>query len=576
MSTEKKVTGYPSIDKPWLKYYTEEDVAFDINKTIYENFKKIAEENKNKVALVGFRTGKKTKFEELLKQADEFACGLTALGVKKNGKIVVLSLNSFIDAIALLGANKIGVVIEFLDPDSDIAQMQRHTSNADAIIVEGVFLPLIKKINNNIDVVVYNYTKNQIDSDNQIAYEEFIDKGRDIQVVINDDVSLPAVIIFSSGSTGAPKPIVHSNYSVNCAIKKMLNADFPLHRENFMSKAIPSHIGLGVITSMLVALMAGMSQIIIGTIDESVFNFETDEPTLIAMLTVAESIGMISNYKNWLNINNFDENKGLVFFAAPIFFKIILSHSQSINDMSFIKGVLLGGSKMSEEELDSMEMIFKNKGLSVPIGIGYGQNELCGAVALNTVHHNKNGSAGYPVAGTNIRIVDRDTYGDVKFNQVGLILEKSDSIFLCYDNMPEETEESKVVLPDGTEWYNSNDLGYMDEEGFLFITGRTNRVVIKSDHKVSMDVVETKIKSINGIKDAAVVAYSNGKEDGDTIVFATLENSHIEMSLDVINDQKNGLTIFETPVKLVIVDELPRMNNSKVDYRALEKEAEKL
>lgn len=576
MPTEKKLTGYPSIDKPWLKYYKEKDVAFDINKTIYDNFKVVAEENMKKTALVGFRTGQKANFGEVLRQADEFACGLIALGVKKNGKIVVLSLNSFIDTIALLGANKIGVVIEFLDPDSDIAQMQRHASKADVLIVEGVFLPLAKKICNNVDVVVYNYTRPFISRDNYITYEEFIDKGRDIQVFINDDVSLPAVIIFSSGSTGAPKPIVHSNYSVNCAIKKMLHSDFPLHSESFMAKAIPSHIGLGVITSMLVALMAGMAQIIIGTIDESVFNFETDVPALIAMLTVSESIGMISNYKNWLSVNNFEENKGLVFFAAPIFFKIILSHSQSINDMSFIKGVLLGGSKMSKKELDDMEKVFKNKGLSVPIGIGYGQNELCGAVALNTVHHNKNGSAGYPVIGTNIRIVDRDTYQDVGYNQVGLILEQSDSMFLCYDKMPDETAKTKITLSDGTEWYNSNDLGYMDEDGFVFITGRINRVVIKSDHKVSMDVVEAKIKAIEGIQDAAVVTYTNGTEDGDTIVFAILESKKAEMSLDIINDPKHGLTVFETPVKLVIVDELPRMNNGKVDYQTLEKEAEKI
>ena len=572
---EKKLTGYPSIDKPWLKYYADKNIDFDVNTTLYNNLKNVVEKAANDLAIINYRTCEKTTFCELLSKVDEFANGLKAAGVDKADKIVVLTFNSFIDAIALFGANKIGAVVEFLDPESDITQMQSHSSNAKVLIVEGVFLPLAKMISDSLPTIVYNSSKS-IEGKNHIQYEDFIKTGEHSSSYIIDDIHLPAIIIFSSGSTGAPKPIVHSNFSVNSAIKKMLLSDFPLTNDNFMVKTIPSHIGLGVITSMLVALMAGMPQIVLGTIDENVFDFETSDPSLIPMLMVSESLNLIRSYKSWSANNGFVNTRGMVFFAAPIFFKFILSQEQNISDMSFIKGILLGGSKMSAEELELMENVFVQKGLTVPIGIGYGQNELCGAVALNTVHHNKNGSAGYPVRGTNIRIVDRDTYENVRYNQVGLILEQSDSAFLYYDKMPEETEKKKIILPDGTEWYNSNDLGYMDENGFLFITGRINRVVIKSDHKVSMDVVESKIKAVPGIQDAAVVPYANGGEDGDTIVFVVLAEQNIDITLDFINKQEHDLTVFERPEKLVIVNELPRMNNSKVDYRALEKEAEKL
>ncbi len=576
MPTEKKLTGYPSIDKPWLKYYSEnKSIDFDVNQTLYTNFKRVAEANRNNLAIINYRTGNKFTFGELLEEVDDFSNALLALELKESSKIVVLSFNSMIDPVVLLAANKIGLLIEFLDPESDVIEMRRHTSTAALLVVEGVFLPLAKIISDSIPVVVYNCSELE-NEDNYLSYIDFIGKGKLISSFVDAEIHSPALIIFSSGSTGAPKPIVHSNFTVNSAIKKMLYSDFPLNRKNFMVKCIPSHIGLGVVTSMLVGLMAGMTQILVGTIDESVFDFEINEPELIAMLTVSETFDLCVNYKKWISSNSLKSVEGMVILAAPIFFKFILSQEKKIDDLSFVKGVLLGGSKMTTDELDFMQSVFSLKGLSVPIGIGYGQNEMCGAVALNTVRFNKNGSAGYPVYGTNIRIVDCGTYEDVRYNQIGLILEKSDSAFLFYDNMPEETLKAKIALSDGSEWYNSNDLGYMDEDGFIYITGRTNRVVIKSDHKVSLDVVETKVKAIDGVKDAALVPYMNGKEDGDTIVFVVTESEDVQLSLDIINAQEHNLTVFEIPVKLVVIQDLPRMNNGKVDFRALEKAAEKL
>lgn len=357
MSTEKKMTGYPFIDKPWLKYYLEKNIDFDISKTIYNNFKCVASKNKNNLAVISFRTGEKITFGELLNKSDEFANGLTALGVSTNDKVVVLTLNSLIDPVIVLGANKVGAVVEFLDPDSNFAQMKSHSLTAKVLIVEGVFQPLAKLICNSIPVVVYN-SSTVLKEENFIDYIEFIKNGTPMVAKVNENIDLPTLIIFSSGSTGAPKPIVHSTYSVNNAIKIMLLSDFPLNAMNFMTKTIPSHIGLGVVTSMLVALMAGMPQIILGTIDESVFDFENDSKELIAMLTVKETFDLMIEYNEWRKTNVKNNHYNIVVFAAPIFFKIFLSQNDKIPDMSFITGILLGGSKITTDELKVMEKVF--------------------------------------------------------------------------------------------------------------------------------------------------------------------------------------------------------------------------
>lgn len=559
MYADENLTGYPSIDKPWLKYYTEEkNIDFDINQTIYNNFKKVACKKPDDLAFIDFITGIKVTYSELLNQSDKFANSLNAIGITNESKVGVLGFNSVIDPVVLLGANKIGATTVFVNPDGGPKEIAESVINLDILILQNIFVELEPIINvNHIPVIVCGDCP-QLPSPRCKYYKDFIGNGKEVEEFI-PKADLSALVIFSSGSTGIPKPIVHSNHTVNAAILKMLYSDFSINNDNFLIKAIPSHIGLGVITTMLVGLLSGTPYIQLNGL-----------PNPATGLT-EETFDLIANYDTWLQKNGFNKNMGLILFAAPYFAKFLLSHIDELTDLSMIKGILLGGAKMLKEELDVMDLAFAEKGLQVPICNGYGQNEMGGAVALNTVHHNKNGSAGYPVYGTTVRIVDRYTKEDLPYNTVGQILEKSESKFICYMGMPEKTDAATIILSDGTEWYDSTDLGYMDEDGFVYISGRTNRVVIKTDHKVSLDVVEAKIKSIPAVNDVAVVPYPNGKEEGDTMAFVVLADEYTELSLADINDTKYDLTIFESPVKLVIIKELPRMNNGKVDYRALEK-----
>lgn len=563
MEDKQTVTGYPSIDKPWLKYYNEKNVEFDNNLSIYQNFKRIAEQKPHKLAFIDYKTGVKVTYFELLNKVDSFANGLTKLGMTIKNTIGVLSFNSIIDPVALLGANKIGATLVFVNPDGGPEEIYQSVQYLDALILENIFVELEPIINKDkIPVIVYGDGSHLINS-NYLKYEDFIAQGVPCTEYTPQN-DMPSLVIFSSGSTGAPKPIVHSNRTVNASIEKMLYSDFPLNDDNFLIKAIPSHIGLGVITTMLVGLLSGTPYIQLNGMPNP------------ATGLIEETFELIHDYNVWLEKYDFNKNMGLLLFAAPYFAKYFLSRIDDFNDLSMLKGILLGGAKMLKEELDIMDKEFAKKGLQIPVCNGYGQNEMGGAVALNTVHYNKNGSAGYPVYNTNVKIVDRNTHEELPYNTVGQILEMSDSKFIQYMGMEDKTLASKIILSDGTEWYDSTDLGYMDEDGFIYITGRTTRVVIKTDHKVSLDVVENKIKNIQGVVDVAVVPYLNNPEDGDTIAFVVLNNEINEISIDILKDSKYNLTVFELPVKLVVVEELPRMNNGKVDYRALEEKTRQI
>lgn len=102
-------------------------------------------------------------------------------------------------------------------------------------------------------------------------------------------------------------------------------------------------------------------------------------------------------------------------------------------------------------------------------------------------------------------------------------------------------------------------MGYMDEDGFLFITGRTTRVVITWDHKVSLDVIETKIRSFPEIADVAVVQNESKQE----IAAFITPNKHFapEERMDPIRNGGTSLSIFEIPDRIEMMEDLPKINN---------------
>jgi len=549
----QQVTAYPSIDKPWVKHYVNNKLEeVNASDSLYNNFKKITDRKQSELAFVDYNSGLKISYLELYNQIEAFANALSSIGITNKNKIGILSFNCVVEPIVLLAANKIGATVVFINPDGNPMDMAANIEYVDLLVLESVFLELEPIINKNkLSVIVYGQCTN-MSSTRCIHYEEFIKKEISQIESHKPDKDTAALVIFSSGSTGIPKPIVHTNFTVNNAINKMLRSDFPINENNYLIKVIPSHIGLGVITTMLVGLLSGVPYIQLKGLPEPV----TGLPK--------ETFDLILNYKKWITNNDLDKNKGLILLAAPYFAKYLLSRADELKDMSMINGILLGGAKMHKEELEQMDSVFGEKGLKVPVCNGYGQNEMAGAVALNTVHNNVNGSAGYPVHGVDVKIVDRYTNEELPYNTIGKIIEQSDSKFLCYMGMPERTDATRVILADGSEWYDTTDLGYMDEDGFLFITGRTTRVIIKADHKISLDVIEEKIKSLESIKEVAVVP---SKTEGEIIAFVIVDKMIRSERIIELLESNRILSPFEIPDKIEIVESLPRMNNGKLDYQ---------
>ena len=538
-----------------------------INETLYRTYVNAQKNNWDSPALFA-QDGEMITHGRLLEEIDKAAAGLLPYKNGETLKIGIINLNAYEEAVFLLAASKIGAVSKFIDFSKNVTEIRESIaeSSVDVLVIENRFMPMEPYINPwALPVITLGEIKPS--RPNCRSYADLILQSDPCacQPVRYKDNKC-AVVIWSSGTTGAPKPIELSDKAINAAVMKFMLSDYPLAASNIMLKLIPSFIGMGVVTTLYTCLITG---------DPIVYLPGYQMVPQIALECVLKAI---VSFRSFIQDKQMRPDTKLILFAAPMFFRGLAQCLEEIEDLSFIGCMLAGGSAMSKEELEIIDAAFSEKGCSVPVLVGYGQNEMAGGVTVNEIHANKRGSAGKPMAATMLKVVDLITGAPLPNNTVGKIWEQSESLFIGYENMPERTQSSFVTDENGDVWFDTNDVGYIDDDGFLFITGRLSRVIIRFDVKCSLDKIESKLRMSKYVKEVGVVAIKDTPYDRP-IAFIVLNDNiaGTEVSPDIIiNDVQTGPNPLNDPEmleELFIVDLLPYLSSGKIDYRTLEKKA---
>ncbi len=539
-------------------YSATSEATIDLKETLYNTFLFRAKTRPDRIALFISESGERYTYGEIIKLIDAAAGGFSQLGVSIGSKVGILLNGTVEETVSLLALNKIGAISKFIDYMKSPTAIKHSIEETDLsfLVIDVSFLSLVPLINaSNIPIIIVNARgETPIDG---IYFEQLYEHGTSVVTnAVPYSDGRPSVMINSSGTTGEPKPIVHTDYSINAAAQKMLVTDYPLGPGNALVKMIPSQIGLGLITSLYTGLLSGAVVVSVGV---------KEPPVLIN--EVAQLTQDFSKLKPLLGLQ---KDSSLNIFSTPLFLTGIIS-SELVTDLSCIGSLLAAGSKMTRGELERLENIAKAKGCMVPICNGYGQNEMAGAVTLNHNAHNINGSAGFPTMGSRIIIVDPETLVERGINEIGLILEQCNSHFKEYENMPKRSDDAWLTLSDGSRWYNSCDLGYINEDGFLFITGRTTRVVVRTDFKLSLDDIEAKIKTLPLVYDCATIVPKIGGSIEEIVAFIQSDYTDIDSFAKALR-ASNILSEFEMPTKFIMTGNIPYTQNGKIDYRALERQ----
>lgn len=540
------------LDKPWTKQFLKKipNKDFNIYAPLFKNYDTSCADVLDEEVLY-FNGEQKFTNRDLIEMSKNMAAGIQS--ITNTPKIAVFVNNTIEEPTILLAASLCGGMVYFVDITKSPEDMRKSVDEFEPnmILMDEKMTPLLPFLNQKqVPVIVANTTKDY-NTKNMFSFREIIEIGKEkeLKPTENFDPMAPFLIITSSGTTGRPKPIVHSNYSINQAALKVLYTDYPLNRDNVMMKIIPAHIGLGIITTLYTSLISGTKLAFI----------EGNGPEE----SVRKSIDFVKNYNSFRERNNLSTDSKLLMFAAPMFYRFLGSELSNVEDLSYMGCMLAAGSKMGKEELDSLNELYSQKGCKVPICVGYGSNENAGAVTLNNNSYNSNGSGGFPIIGTDVLVVD-DNNNPI-LNKKGRILVRSGSQFLYYLNMEEDTNKARINIFN-TNWVEMNDIGYINEFGFLFITGRTSRVIIKHDCKISIDAVEEKMRHHPAINECAIVALENDSDDISYAFITAEENYDYSKLMSEIENTPQWLSPLEKPNYVIVLDKMLYMNNGKIDY----------
>lgn len=204
--------------------------------------------------------------------------------------------------------------------------------------------------------------------------------------------------------------------------------------------------------------------------------------------------------------------------------------------------IICGGAALSQDIIDTFDAF------GITVLNGYGITECSPLVSCNRNQYRKNGSVGCPIVGTEVKIADPDENGE------GEICVRGANVMLGYYNEPEAT--AAVFDEDG--FFHTGDWGHLDEEGWLYITGRIKNIIILANGKnVYPEEIEFAIKNIPGVNEVVVYAGESKNEEREIIV--------AEIYPDAEELEKRGITDF----KAYFSEEVKRVNAQMAPYKAV-------
>ena len=394
-------------------------------------------------------------------------------------------------------------------------------------------------------------------------YNDFLVKGSVNSMVspVNFKKERPSVIVQSSGSTGKAKSIIHTEYNFNSCMQKEAYTDLQFAVGRVMFVEIPPFIIYGLNNSIYAALAFGMKAEITPFVSETTvfdglgkYDFACAAPLHYRYL-----YKQIIAYQDKVNSANGKERK-----------KHREELAKMMRKLAKVKCFVSGGDRISVRELVSMEQLFET-----PIVNGYGNNELTGAAIISPVYANRPEAVGIPMKGIRVAAFEVDSDEMLGPGVEGEICLQSDSVFVGYLNNEEETKRVKRVHNDGLSWIHSGDLGYVDSEGYVYITGRAKRLIKRIAFKIAPETIESVILEMEEVKDCVVVGVADIEKEGSQIPMAYVELMNQPMddlcAIKTKIEQKcrAELPEYECPEYIEIIDKIP-YKNTKHDFKLLE------
>jgi long-chain acyl-CoA synthetase len=455
-------------------------------------------------------------YDALNRAVNALGNGLRNLGIQKGDSVAIMLPNCPEFVISYFAVQKIGAAAVTLSVLSTSHELRYLLANSDAkcLITETPLANRYEEIRAELPLCSHIITTSGLNADS--PFRQIVEKGPDtfdLPEIANDD---PAVIIYTAGLTGKPLGAVLTHGNL-LSQSELLRSVYHATDKDRGLAVIPLFHAFGAVANMLAAIRIGASIVL------------QDRITMDAIFSTIR------------------KEKVTYIAAVPRLFLGMIFHREADQyDVSSLDFCITGGSAMPPDFMPMFEQKF-----NVILREGYGLTEaspVCSVGRRDMVH--KPGSTGTVIPGVEAKVID-EKGNELPANVSGELLIRGENVMRGYYKDEEATAR---VLRNG--WLRTSDLARIDEDGYVFLTGRIKRMIITSGFNVYPREVEQVLELHPAVKAAMVVGEPNLLR-GEIVKALIVRNPDVTVDeKDIIRYCRTYLSSYKVPREVEFVESI--------------------
>ncbi|MBQ6460830.1 acyl--CoA ligase [Candidatus Saccharibacteria bacterium] len=559
-------------ERPWLKFYDEENIPGNIEYpdcSMVDMVMQSAEKWPDNVAYSYY--GHKVTYKNFVKKIEKAARALKNYGVKEGDRVTICMPNTPEGITMVYAVNMVGAICNMVHPLASEKELEYYIKVAESkyvLVFDAVFDKVYRLRDTaqleRIIVVrpsdglgflkqkmyrLLHVKKVRLPSNDSrvVLWEDFIANSYFYQGNYHEERggADPAIIMYSGGTTGAPKAVLLSNLNINAESL----CDGTVIRQIVPGATVLSILplfhcfGLGV--CIHTPLCKGMGCILIPAF----------------------------SHKQFADIIRKNEPNFIV--GVPTLFEALVNTKLRHDDLKSVTAVICGGDALTQTLRDKVNHYLKAHGSNAKIRVGYGLTEGSGAVCLSPENTFADSIIGAPLPDIDFKIIKNDTFKELPAGEEGEICISGPLVMMGYLGDDAETAQVIRIHDDGKIWLHTGDLGYLGEDGLIYFAQRLKRMIISSGYNIYPTHLESIINSHEAVLTSTVIGIDHPYKGQVPKAFIVLKpnykpNKRLEKEIRELLER--NIPVYALPTAYEFRDKLPQTLVGKVAFKKLEDE----
>ena len=487
---------------------------------------------------------KRYTFSQLNERVNRLANGLLKLGIKKGDRVAFLQVNCNQCVETYFAVAKTGAIympLNFRARGNELSYIL-NIAEATTLLAGERYIPLINSIRPEL-----KYLKRLISIENKhddmLYYEDVISSSPADEVVTEIDDDDTTILLYTAGTTGFPKGVMLSHNSFAIYMLENVTPADPLSEEGNILTVPLYHVA--GIQAMMAAIYGGRTLVMERQFDP----------------------------KEWMEL--VEKEKANRAMMVPTMLKQLLDHPDfGKHDLSSLRVITYGAAPMPLPVIRKALEVFPG----VSFINAFGQTETASTItSLSPEDHILSGteeekekklkrlaSIGKPMSDVEMKVIDDDG-NELPQGEVGEIVARGPRVMTGY--WKDEEKTAKTIDKDG--WVHTGDVGYVDEDGYFFLSGRSSDMIIRAGENISPEELENVIRTHPKVEDVAVIGVPDETWGEEPRAVVIVKKGETVTEEEIMEHCRANLASYKRPRSVVFVDSLPRNPMGKLIKREI-------